>query len=111
MFEEKAQQDETQKSSANPITDRDISGAAGTVYAAGQHTVSIIRFTYLSFMLTAQQTWSTLAVFVLYMVLHPEVQEQAWAEIDSVLGKNRLPTFSDRLQLPYTEYVVQETLR
>ena len=52
-----------------------------------------------------------LSVFVLNMVLKPEVQKKAWAEIDSVIGKGRLPTFDDKSKLPYVERVVQESFR
>jgi cytochrome P450 len=72
----------------------DIKGAAGAVYAAGQDT-----------------TWATLMVFILNMVLHPEVQLKAQEILDRVVGKARLPTFEDRPHLRYINYVVQETLR
>jgi cytochrome P450 len=72
----------------------DIKGAAGAVYAAGQDT-----------------TWSTLVVFILNMVLHPEIQEKARKILDEVVGENRLPTFEDRPKLKYIDYIVQETLR
>jgi len=45
------------------------------------------------------------------MILFPEVQEKAQAEIDSVVGKDRLPTFDDRDALPYIEAIICETLR
>ena len=45
------------------------------------------------------------------MVLHPEVQRRAQAEIDSVVGTDRLPSFEDRSQLPYVEAVVKEVFR
>lgn len=45
------------------------------------------------------------------MVLNPEVQRKAGAEIDAVIGRDRLPTFDDRPNLPYVEGVVQETFR
>ncbi|KAH7317139.1 cytochrome P450 [Stachybotrys elegans] len=54
---------------------------------------------------------STLHAFFLAMILYPEVQEKAQAEIDSVVGGERLPIFSDRLRLPYIEAIVQELLR
>lgn len=72
----------------------DIKGAAGAVYAAGQDT-----------------TWSTLIVFILNMILHPEVQTKAQRIIDEVVGRSRLPNFQDRPHLPYIDYIVQETLR
>jgi hypothetical protein len=62
-------------------------------------------------LILASQTASTLLIFVLAMVLNPEVQERAQAEIDSVIGTVRLPAFEDRPSLPYIEAVLRETLR
>jgi len=45
------------------------------------------------------------------MVLHPEVQAKAQAEIDRVIGKDRLPDFDDRPELPYLDAIFRETLR
>ncbi|KAG6329177.1 hypothetical protein ID866_9912 [Astraeus odoratus] len=45
------------------------------------------------------------------MVLNPEVQRRAQAELDSVVGPMRLPNFGDRPSLPYVEAVYRETLR
>jgi cytochrome P450 len=50
-------------------------------------------------------------VFFLAMVLYPDVQKRAQEEIDSVVGKDRLPTFEDRPSLPYIDAIVLETLR
>jgi cytochrome P450 len=83
-----------EKGEPSEMTEDDIKGAAGAVYAAGQDT-----------------TWSAIVVFVLNMVLHPEIQAKAQAVIDSVVGTDRLPTFEDRAQLPYIDFIVQETLR
>ncbi|KAG2336904.1 cytochrome P450 [Suillus weaverae] len=58
-----------------------------------------------------ETTSSTLLVFVLAMVLHPDVQKRAHAEIDSVIGRDRLPTFEDRASLPYVESILRETFR
>jgi cytochrome P450 len=57
------------------------------------------------------QTVSAIHSFVLAMVLYPNVQKRAQAEIDRVVGPDRLPTFEDRDQLPYIEAVVKEVLR
>lgn len=54
---------------------------------------------------------STLMVFALAMVLFPDVQKRAQAEIDSVIGRDRLPTFEDRASLPYIEAILRETFR
>jgi cytochrome P450 len=58
-----------------------------------------------------ETTSSTLMVFTLAMVLYPDVQKRAQAEIDSVIGRDRLPTFEDRASLPYIEAVLRETFR
>ena len=50
-------------------------------------------------------------VFVLAMVLYPDVQKCAHAEIDSVIGKYRLPAFEDRASLPYVGAIIREVLR
>ncbi|KAG1884193.1 cytochrome P450 [Suillus subluteus] len=54
---------------------------------------------------------STLMAFTLAMVLYPDVQRRAHAEIESVVGGDQLPTFEDRASLPYVESVLRETLR
>ena len=45
------------------------------------------------------------------MALYPEVQKKAQAEIDSVVGQNRLPDFHDRPSLPYINAIVKESSR
>jgi len=47
------------------------------------------------------QTMTTVSHFLLAMMTHPEVLAKAQKEIDSVVGTDRLPTFSDRPSLPY----------
>ncbi|EGN99068.1 hypothetical protein SERLA73DRAFT_54959 [Serpula lacrymans var. lacrymans S7.3] len=49
--------------------------------------------------------------FFLAMTLYPEVQKKAQAEIDAVVGNNRLPTLADRVSLPYVEALSQEVVR
>lgn len=58
-------------------------------------------------------TVSTMQSFFLAMAMHPTVQAKAHAELDSLLGSspNRLPTFSDRAQLPYISLIVEEAQR
>jgi cytochrome P450 len=42
---------------------------------------------------------------------YPDVQKRAQAELDSVLGRDRLPTFDDRTRLPYIDALCKEMLR
>ncbi len=53
---------------------------------------------------------SVLQFFVLAMILHPEIQARAQAEIDKVVG-GRLPGFQDEKDLPYTSAIVLECVR
>ncbi|TDL20320.1 cytochrome P450 [Rickenella mellea] len=56
-------------------------------------------------------TISTIQTFFLAMVLHPEIQMNAQEQIDKVVGRDRLPEFSDLVRLPYAEAILKETLR
>ncbi|KAL2005346.1 hypothetical protein VTN00DRAFT_2557 [Thermoascus crustaceus] len=56
-------------------------------------------------------TSSTLYGFVQAMVLFPEVQKRAQAEIDAVVGDSRLPTMDDEPNLRYIRGCVKESLR
>ncbi|KAF9235276.1 cytochrome P450 [Melanogaster broomeanus] len=60
--------------------------AAATAFAAGSETSS-----------------GVLATFLLAMVLNPEIQEKAHAQVEAVVGKGRLPTLDDRPSLTYID--------
>ncbi|KAH6994765.1 cytochrome P450 [Fusarium venenatum] len=68
--------------------------SAASLYAAGADT-----------------TVSAIACFFLAMSLFPNAQKAAQDEIDRVIGNDRLPTFTDRPNLPYIEALVKEVLR
>lgn len=59
------------------------------------------------------QTVSSLGTFILAMTLHPGVQKAAQAEIDRVIGGDRLPSFEDLEEgsLPYITAIMLEVLR
>ncbi|KAI0755203.1 CyP450 monooxygenase [Daedaleopsis nitida] len=59
----------------------------------------------------ADTTFSTLQVFFQAMALHPDAQKAAQAELDAVVGPDRLPDHSDRATLPYLNALVKECLR
>jgi cytochrome P450 len=54
---------------------------------------------------------SVLASFVQAMITWPEVQKKAQAEIDSVIGEDRVPDFSDYANLPYVAAIIKEAHR
>ncbi|KAF8899433.1 cytochrome P450 [Infundibulicybe gibba] len=81
--------------SALDASEDDIKAVTTTAFAAGIHTVE-----------------SALKSFFLAMVLYPDVQRRAQAEIDRVVGVNgRLPSFEDRPLLPYVAAICCEVLR
>ena len=57
------------------------------------------------------KTVSTMISFFLVLTLFPEVQRRAQAELDIVVGRDRLPTFDDRPRLPYIEALCKELMR
>ncbi|EIW83661.1 CyP450 monooxygenase [Coniophora puteana RWD-64-598 SS2] len=71
-----------------------IKSVAGTSYAAAVETSS-----------------SAMSAFMMAMVLFPEVQAKAQAELDCVTGGERLPTWEDRESLVYIEALYREVLR
>ncbi|OTA57464.1 cytochrome P450 [Hypoxylon sp. EC38] len=78
----------------NQLTLQDIQGASGAVFIAGSNT-----------------TFATTTIAILNMMLNPDVFEKARAEIDRVVGTDRLPTLEDRPNLRYIDYLVEETSR
>ncbi|KAL1721921.1 cytochrome P450 [Schizophyllum commune] len=67
---------------------------AGSMYEAGSETSALF-----------------LQALVILLATHPEVQEKAQAELNSVVGQERLPVHEDGEKLPYVRAIVQETHR
>ncbi|QRW09454.1 cytochrome P450 family protein [Ceratobasidium sp. AG-Ba] len=57
------------------------------------------------------KTVASMATFLLAMVLYPQVQKRAQAELDAVLGEDRLPELRDRERLPYISSMLKEIMR
>jgi cytochrome P450 len=49
--------------------------------------------------------------FIAVLLISPDVQAKAQAEIDAVIGPGRLPVLEDKPRLPYLNAVVKEVLR
>ncbi|KAG5723754.1 O-methylsterigmatocystin oxidoreductase [Termitomyces sp. T112] len=78
----------------DPEEEFDIKWSAASLYSGGADT-----------------TVSAIYSFFLAMALNPEVMKKAQAEIDSVVGNDRLPTFQDRQYLPYVDALAKEVFR
>ena len=76
------------------MRDKFIAYTAGSLLEAGSDT-----------------TASSILVFLLYMVCYPEVLKKAQAEIDRVVGGDRMPGWEDEEKLPYLIACIKESWR
>lgn len=83
---------EAQKSEG--FSDDQAAYISGTLLEAGSDTTS-----------------STLYAFVQAMLVYPDAQRKAQAEIDRVIGPSRIPVMNDLDQLPYIRCCMKESLR
>ncbi|KIY44122.1 cytochrome P450 [Fistulina hepatica ATCC 64428] len=72
----------------------DIKWSAASFYGAGADTTVSVVYSYF-----------------LAVCKYPEIQARAQAEVDSVVGMDRLPSFGDRENLVYVEAVCKELYR
>ncbi|KAF8514704.1 cytochrome P450 [Hysterangium stoloniferum] len=56
-------------------------------------------------------THCAMEIFIVAMILYPEVQSTAQKTLDKVVGLDRFPTFEDRQNLPYITALCKEVLR
>lgn len=56
-------------------------------------------------------TFKTLLVFLLAMLHHPNAMKKAQAELDAVVGSERMPEFDDKAHLPYVNALISEVTR
>ncbi|KAI0061726.1 cytochrome P450 [Artomyces pyxidatus] len=82
--------------------EKEIKNAAATLYAG---TSSYARS------LISVQTASVINAFLLMLANYPAVQQKAQAELDAVVGRDRLPDWDDREHLPYAEAICKELTR
>ncbi|KAI5118225.1 hypothetical protein M0805_000721 [Coniferiporia weirii] len=78
----------------NVSDEHDMKWIAATLYGGGADT-----------------SVSATMTFFLAMVLYPDTFQKAQAEIDRVIGRDRLPILADREHLPYVEALEKEVLR
>lgn len=89
----------------------DIKWAANSMYA-GEPVVDCALISLTMDPLASIDTTRALVEhFIHAMITYPDVLAKAQAEVDAVVGGDRLPSFSDRPSLPYVECVMSECLR
>ncbi|XP_022095813.1 cytochrome P450 2J6-like [Acanthaster planci] len=78
----------------NHLSEESFIGTVANLFTAGSET-----------------TATTLQWALLYMVVYPKIQQRVQAEIDAVVGRNRLPRMADKSQLNFTRAVIWEVQR
>ncbi|KAI0352606.1 cytochrome P450 [Trametes cingulata] len=87
-----------------------INEAAGTKEFAYQEDV-VKNVGLVAFEGGSDTSYGTLQGLFLALSLYPEVQKKAQAELDAIVGPDRLPDFDDRDALVYVRAVIKEALR
>ncbi|CAE6500017.1 unnamed protein product [Rhizoctonia solani] len=79
---------------------------------ASLEDVDLVKWTAAAMYLAGSSTTThVIFVFFIMMALYPDCAQRAQAEIDSVVGRGRIPDFTDRESLPYVEALLQEVMR
>ncbi|KAJ8250337.1 hypothetical protein COCON_G00222590 [Conger conger] len=76
------------------LTDDHLLMTVGDIFGAGVETTSTVL------------KWA-----IAYLIHHPQVQKKIQEELDSRIGMNRHPKYSDKGNLPYLEATIREVLR
>ncbi|KAJ7138330.1 cytochrome P450 [Mycena epipterygia] len=85
---------EAQSEAGSALSDAEIAWLSGSIFGAGAETTS-----------------STLHTFFMAMALNPDIMRKIQHQIDTVVGRDRLPTFEDRADLPWVSAVMKEVMR
>ncbi|EGN99634.1 hypothetical protein SERLA73DRAFT_159860 [Serpula lacrymans var. lacrymans S7.3] len=76
------------------LTETEMAYLAGGLFAAGSDTTAL-----------------AICIMIVSAVVHPEAQAKVQAELDSVVGLQRAPTFADADNLPQLKAFILETFR
>ncbi|XP_069489450.1 cytochrome P450 2A13-like isoform X2 [Ambystoma mexicanum] len=82
-------------------------GNPSTEYCMKNLVISVLTL----FMAGTETVSTTIKHSLLLIKKHPEIEARILAEIDSVIGRDRLPTIVDRRRMPYTDAVIHEIQR
>ncbi|KAH9478084.1 Cytochrome P450 monooxygenase 208 [Psilocybe cubensis] len=96
---------------ARPSVVGDFLKKKNTVGASKEEEEATLIVASTAYAAASDTTQSATGTFIYLMVCNPDIQRKAQAEIDSVLGGKRLPTYEDRPCMPYNEAIYREVLR
>ncbi|KAH9477965.1 Cytochrome P450 monooxygenase 208 [Psilocybe cubensis] len=96
---------------ARPSVVGDFLKKKNTVGCSKEDEEAIMSVASTAYAAASDTTQSATGTFIYLMVVNPDIQIKAQAQIDSVLGGKRLPTYEDRPFMPYIEAIYREVLR
>ncbi|KAG1877091.1 cytochrome P450 [Suillus tomentosus] len=76
---------------------------------ADEDTMKAVALT--GYMVGMDTSATALQIFLLTMVLYPDVQARARAEIDQAVKHDKMPCLDDRASMPYLDAILHEVLR
>ncbi|KAF8161644.1 cytochrome P450 [Crassisporium funariophilum] len=82
-----------------------------TMGTSAEEEETVKNMAYTVYGAASDTTISATGTFFFAMAASPQIQKRAQAELDHVIGTNRLPVFEDRPSLPYIEAIYREVLR
>ncbi|KAI5636308.1 cytochrome p450 domain-containing protein [Phthorimaea operculella] len=86
-------------------------GRAGELFEGRDHELQLKQILGDLFSAGMETIKSSLLWMIVFMLRNPIVKRRVQAELDAVVGHERLPTIEDMPNLPYTETTILETLR
>ncbi|XP_045510385.1 probable cytochrome P450 303a1 [Colias croceus] len=78
-----------------------------TTYSEGQ----LVAMCMDMFMVGTETTSKSMGFCFSFLVRNQEAQKKAQEELDRVVGRNRAPTLEDKVNLPYNEAILHESVR
>ncbi|XP_047988668.1 cytochrome P450 18a1 [Leguminivora glycinivorella] len=88
-----------------------LEGRAGELFEGRDHELQLKQILGDLFSAGMETIKSSLLWMLVFMLRNPEVKRRVQEELDTVVGRERLPTIEDMPNLSYTETTILETLR
>lgn len=93
------------------IENAKLSDSEGELFEGMDHDTQIMQVMGDLFSAGMETIKTTLLWLVVFMLRNPEVKKQVQDELDSIVGRNRMPMIEDLPYLPHTESTILEVMR
>ncbi|PPQ94229.1 hypothetical protein CVT25_006655 [Psilocybe cyanescens] len=96
---------------ARPSLVADLLERKNTVGVSEKEEVAVMTIAPTTYIGASDPTKSAIGTFIYLMVINPDIQSKAQAEIDRILESKRLPGYEDRPAMLYVEAIYRKVLR